>query len=230
MEIFDPQFWARCFAIVVLDLTLAGDNALVIALAVRKLPPRQQLLGRIWGTIGALALRIAFIAIISAILNVPLVQLAGGLLLLWVAWRLVRQADEEGEEVRHGSSLREAVWIIVVADAVMSLDNVLGIAAAAHGDFLLVLFGVGLSLPLVVWGSGLLARLMNRYPWVVWIGGGILGWVAGEMVLRDRVVVERLGQAVVDVLHYLLPSLLAVVLTWLGWWFARRRRATPALR
>ena len=230
MEIFDPQFWARCFAIVVLDLTLAGDNALVIALAVRRLPPRQQLLGRIWGTIGALALRVAFIAIISAILNVPLVQLAGGLLLLWVAWRLVRHADEDGEEVRHGSSLREAVWIIVVADAVMSLDNVLGVAAAAHGDLLLVVFGIGLSLPLVVWGSGLLARLMNRYPWVVWIGGGILGWVAGEMILRDRLVVERLGQAVVDVLHYPLPSLLAVVLTCLGWWFARRRRAAPALR
>jgi YjbE family integral membrane protein len=223
VELLDPQFWARCFAIVVLDLTLAGDNALVIALAVRRLPPRQQFLGRLWGTAGALALRLAFIAIISAILEVPLVQLGGGLLLLWVAWRLVQQGGGEGEEVRQGGSIWEAVWIIVVADAVMSLDNVLGVAAAAHGDMLLVVFGIGLSLPLVVWGSGILARLMNRFPWIVWIGGGILGYVAGEMMLRDHLVEARLGEQLIHGLHYGLPGVLAVTLTALGWWFARAR-------
>ena len=229
MEIFDPQFWARCFAIVVLDLTLAGDNALVIALAVRTLPPRQQFMGRLWGTFGALALRLAFIAIISAILEIPFVQAGGGLLLLWIAWKLVRQDEGGPDDVRHGTSLWESVWIIVVADAVMSLDNVLGVAAAAHGDFLLVVFGVGLSLPLVVWGSGILARLMNRFPWIVWVGGGILGFVAGEMILRDRVVGERLGEDLVEALHYPVPGVLGVVLTTLGWWFARARgEAEPA--
>jgi YjbE family integral membrane protein len=225
MEVVDPQFWVRALAITVLDLTLAGDNALVIALAVRKLPPRQQLLGRIWGTAGALGLRLLFIAIISAILAVPLVQLLGGLLLLWVAWRLVSHLEGEGEEVRQGASLWEAIWIIVVADAVMSLDNVLGVAAAAHGDMLLVVFGIGLSLPLVVWGSGVLARLMARFPWVVWVGGGILGYVAGEMMLRDRLAAEWLGEAVVHLLHYPLPLALGVGLTALGWWFARAGEA-----
>ncbi|MGH7895387.1 MAG: TerC family protein [Candidatus Binatia bacterium] len=227
LEVLHPEFWARALAIAVLDLTLAGDNALVIALAVRKLPPRQQLLGRLWGTAGALGLRLAFIAIISAILTIPLVQLVGGLLLLWVAWRLVQHDGREGEEVRHGSSLREAVWIIVVADAVMSLDNVLGVAAAAHGDMLLVVFGIGLSLPIVVWGSGVLARWMSRFPWIVWIGGGILGYVAGEMILRDPLVVEGLGEHVVHALHYLVPGLLAATFTAFGWWFARAR-AVPA--
>jgi len=230
MEILDPQFWARCFAIVVLDLTLAGDNALVIALAVRKLPRRQQLLGRLWGTAGALGLRLAFIAVVSAILDTPLVQLGGGVLLLWVAWRLVHQQEDDADHVRQGASLWEAVWIIVVADAVMSLDNVLGVAAAAHGDFLLVAFGIGLSLPLVVWGSGILARLMNRFPWIVWLGGGILGYVAGEMMLRDRIVVERLGEALVEALHYPVPVALAVALTALGWWFARRRPVAADVR
>jgi YjbE family integral membrane protein len=224
MELFDPQFWARCVAIVILDLTLAGDNALVIALAVRKLPAHQQLLGRIWGTAGALALRLLFIAIISAILGVPFVQLGGGILLLWVAWRLVRHVEGEAEEVRHGSSLWEAIWIIVVADAVMSLDNVLGVAAAAHGDMLLVVFGVGLSLPLVVWGSGILARLMNRFPWIVWVGGGILAYVAGEMVLRDPVVAAWIGTDVAHALHYAVPGILALVLTAVGWWSARDRQ------
>jgi YjbE family integral membrane protein len=229
VEILDPQFWARCLAIVILDLTLAGDNALVIALAVRRLPPRQQLLGRIWGTAGALVLRVAFIAIISALLDVPFVQLVGGLLLLWVAWRLVHQEEGEGEEVRHGSSLWEAVWIIVVADAVMSLDNVLGVAAAAHGDMLLVVFGIGLSLPLVVWGSGILATMMNRFPWIVWLGGGILAYVAGEMILRDPEAVGWLGEPLATTLHHPAPAVLAAAFTAIGWWSARRR-ARRALR
>jgi len=219
-EVLHPEFWARALAITLLDLTLAGDNALVIALAVRKLPRRQQLLGRIWGTVGALGLRLLFIAIISAILAVPFVQLAGGLLLLWVAWRLVQHHEGGGEQVKAGASLWEAVWIIVVADAVMSLDNVLGVAAAAHGDMLLVVFGVGLSLPLVVWGSGVLARMMARFPWIVWLGGGILGYVAGEMILRDHLVADWLGE-LVHALHYPMPLALGLGLTAVGWWFAR---------
>ena len=170
----DPEFWARWLSIVILDITLAGDNALVIALAVRSLPRGMQFWGRIWGSMGAVGLRLLFITIITYLLRIPLLQVAGGLLLIWIALKLVRQ-DVEGDgegHVRHGTSLWEAVWIIVVADVVMSLDNVLAVAGAAHGNLLLVVFGIALSLPLVVWGSGLLARLMNRYPWIVWLGGG----------------------------------------------------------
>src|SRR5438552_6418030 len=130
----DPEFWARLFGIVLIDLTLAGDNALVIALAVRSLPRRQQLWGRLLGTLGAVALRLIFIAVASAALTIPFVQLIGGLLLVWIAVKLVRGEPGAEHDLRGGTSLANAVWVILVADAVMSLDNVLGVAAAADGD------------------------------------------------------------------------------------------------
>ena len=117
----------------------------------------------------------------------------GGLLLLWIAIRLVRPGGSAEGHVRHGTSLRQAVWIIVVADVTMSLDNVLAVAAAAHGDMLLVSLGIALSLPIVVWGSGFLARLMTRHAWIIWVGGGILGYVAGEMITDDPLVRAWLG-------------------------------------
>ncbi|MGH7356499.1 MAG: TerC family protein [Candidatus Rokuibacteriota bacterium] len=220
----DPQFLARWFAIVILDLTLAGDNALVIALAVRTLPRRQQFWGRMWGSAGAVVLRLAFIAIISYLLRIPFVQFVGGLALIWIALKLVRQTGNddgaEHDKARHGTTLTQAIWIIIVADVVMSLDNVLAVAAAAHGDLILVVFGIAFSLPLVVWGSGILARLMNRFPWIIWLGGGILGYVAGEMMLKDPLVAGRLGYAA-EALHYPLPIALGVCITALAWWFAR---------
>src|SRR5712691_9439809 len=210
----DPEFWARWFTIVVIDLTLAGDNALVLALAVRRLPRRQQFLGRIWGTLGAVVMRVLFIAAVTLLLRITLLQLAGGILLVWIALKLVRQETGAEEQVRrHGTSLGEAIWLIMVADMVMSLDNVLAIAAAAHGDLVLVVFGIALSLPLVVWGSGILAVLMARYAWIVWLGGGILGYVAGEMILKDRFIVGRLGPALADQLHRFLPIALGVLMT-----------------
>ena len=217
--LLDPEFWARWLGIVVIDLTLASDNALVIALAVRHLPPQQQLLGRLWGTAGAVVLRIAFIAVATLLLRVPFLQLVAGLLLAWIAIKLLRQPmGGHGLRAREGASLTDAVWIIVVADAVMSLDNVLAVAAAARGNLLLVVFGIALSLPLVVWGSGLLADLMHRFTWIVWVGGGILGYVAAEMIVEDPTLKRWLGEAV-EALS-VLPALLGVVMTALGWWFA----------
>ena len=218
----DPEFWIRLAGIVLIDLTLAGDNALVIALAVRSLPPRQQLLGRMWGTAGAVGLRLAFIAVATWLLALPFVQLAGGLLLLWIAVKLVVMNADGDHKVRHGTSLREAIWIIMLADAAMSLDNVLAVAAAAQGDFVLVAFGIGLSLPLVVWGSGLLARLMNRWPAIIWLGGGVLGWVAGEMIVRE-VIHRWLGEA--NGWSHAAPAIPAVAIAALGWWAQRARAA-----
>jgi YjbE family integral membrane protein len=219
----DPEFWARWLSIVIIDLTLAGDNALVIALAVRTLPPRQQFWGRIWGSIGAVGLRLLFITIITYLLKIPFLQVVGGVLLIWIALKLVRQESGAEEHVKQGTSLWEAVWVIIVADVVMSLDNVLAVAAAAHGDLTLVIFGIALSLPLVVWGSGILARLMVRFPWIIWIGGGILGYVAGEMILKDRLVHEWLGPWA-DALHVPVALALAAIITALGWWYAQRGR------
>jgi YjbE family integral membrane protein len=216
MFLMEPEFWARVLGIIIIDLTLAGDNALVIALAVRNLPKRQQFLGRIWGTAGAVGLRLAFIAIATWLLRIPFLQLVGGLLLLWIAFKLVHHETGAEEHVRQGGSLREAIWIIIVADAIMSLDNVLAVAAAAHGDMTLVVFGIALSIPIVVWGSGLLATLMNRFIWIIWIGGAILGYVAGEMILKDK------GFGWIDhsspVVGWL-PVVPAVILFILGWWF-----------
>jgi YjbE family integral membrane protein len=216
MFLMEPEFWARVLGIIIIDLTLAGDNALVIALAVRNLPKRQQFLGRIWGTAGAVGLRLAFIAIATWLLRIPFLQLVGGLLLLWIAFKLVHHETGAEEHVRQGGSLREAIWIIIVADAIMSLDNVLAVAAAAHGDMTLVVFGIALSIPIVVWGSGLLATLMNRFIWIIWIGGAILGYVAGEMILKDK------GFGWIDhsspVVGWL-PVAPAVILFVLGWWF-----------
>jgi len=220
--LFEPEFWARLASIILIDLTLAGDNALVIALAVRTLPKRQQFFGRLWGTAGAVVLRLAFIVVATWLLAIPLLQAVGGVLLVWIALRLVRQNAEIAGHVRQGATLREAIWIIMIADAAMSLDNVLAVAAAAHGDLLLVVVGIGLSLPLVVWGSALLAWLMNRLTWIVWLGGGVLGYFAGDMMLRDQAVERWLG----PLPGWLEagPVLLALLIAALGWRFAQNGR------
>jgi len=228
-EVATTEFWFRWIQIVILDLTLAGDNALVIALAVRKLPARQQWQGRLWGTVGAVSLRIAFIAIISVLLRIPLLPAAGGLVLLWIAVKLLSQEGhaEAEHQVRQGTTLLEAIWIIVVADVVMSLDNVLAISGAAHGDMILVIFGVGLSIPIVIWGSGLLARLMARLWWIVDVGAGILGWVAGEMILGDRVVQDWIGGHPNAMVTRAVQGILALLVIFVGRAWARRhaRRA-----
>src|SRR3989442_5609346 len=214
--LMDPEFWARAVGIMVIDLTLAGEHALVIALGVRTLPTRQQLWGRVWGTVGAVGLRLAFIAVATFLLRIPLLQLVGGVLLFWIALKLVRKETGAEGHVRQGSSLREAVWIIILADAVMSLDNVLAVAAAAHGDMTLVVFGIALSLPIVVWGSGLLATLMNRFVWIIWLGGGVLGYVAGEMVLKDQSLARWIDHTAPGL--GLLPLVPAAIIVALGWW------------
>ena len=217
--LLDGEFLARLGTIIVIDLLLAGDNALVIALAVRSLPRRQQFYGRIFGTIGAVILRIGLITVTTILLGMPFLKFAGGLLLIWIAVKLVRPDTDAGGHVRQGTSLKSAIWIIMVADLVMSLDNVLGVAAAAAGDMKLVVVGIAISIPIVVWGSGILARLMSRFTWIVWIGGGVLGYVAGEMALTDDAVRPWVG----EVIHRTVPLLLAVLLTALGWWLARSR-------
>jgi len=224
--LMSPEFWVRLGSITVLNLLLSGDNALVIALAVRTLPRRQRIAGQVWGALGAVALRLAFVGIVTMLLTVPFLQFVGGLLLVWISVKLVRPEVAGDQAGRHGTSLWEAIWIIVVADVTMSLDNVLAIAAAAHGDFMLVMFGIGLSLPIVVWGAGLLARLMNRYTWVVWLGGGLLGYVAGEMMLDDPIIARWLGETAA-VLHRPLPIALGAIVTGLGWWFGRMARQRP---
>ena len=218
----DLGYLTQIGKIVLLDLVLAGDNAVVIALAVRTLPARQQFWGRIWGTFGAVALRLAFIFVVTWLLKIPLLQVAGALMLVWIALKLVRhsEGDGSGHDVKQGATLMGAVWIIIVADVIMSLDNVLSVAGAAHGDMQLVIFGIGLSIPIVIWLSAVLSSLMNRFPWIVWVAAGVLGEVAGKMILDDVFVVERFGHVAWPV-HLALRLPLFVLLTAAGWWFAQ---------
>jgi YjbE family integral membrane protein len=175
--------------IVWIDLVLAGDNAVVIALAVRNLPARQRLIGIIAGAGAAVLLRVALTFVATQLLAIRFVQLGGGVMILWIALKLLRQNEGAPEEGGAGArGLWQAVWMIVVADITMSLDNVLAVAGASRGHFGLLLFGLALSIPLVVFASNLISRLMARFQIVVFIGAAILGKVGGEMILSDPVV------------------------------------------
>jgi len=219
----DPGFWIRLLEIGFLNLLLSGDNAVLIALAVRSLPKRQRVLGQIWGTLGAIVLRLAFVGIVSRLLELAFLRAAGALVLLWIAYKLVQPEGGEPEAGRHGRSFWHAVWLILVADVTMSLDNVLAIAAAARGDMMLVSIGIAMSVPIVIVGSSVLATLMNRYPAIIWVGGGVLGFVAGEMLLDDPVVLRALGQGLDAGLKLPVAIAMAGTLTAIGWRLSQKR-------
>ena len=213
------EFMVRWLSIVVLDLTLAGDNAVVIAMAVRSLPMTQQKKGIFWGAFGAVVLRVAVTFVAAQLLMVPLLQFGGGVLLLWIAWKLLRQPPGTGEEhTRSSASLWEAIKIIVLADFIMSVDNMLAVAAASKGSFFLLMFGLGLSIPIIMFCSALVAKLMNKYPWLVLLGAAILGWVAGEMIVADKLVGGRLAPELTHAAHRAVPLLLAVGVVVVGRW------------
>jgi YjbE family integral membrane protein len=214
---FNAEFIARFLSITILDLTLAGDNAVVIGMAVRSLPQKQQRLGIFWGAFGAIALRVAVTFIAAQILLIPFLQFAGGVLLLWIAWKLMQNppGSGEGEHVRAAAGLFEAVKIIILADFIMSTDNMLAVAAASKGSFFLLMFGLGLSIPIIMFCSAMVARLMNKWPWLVILGAAILGWVSGEMIVADKLInpyLEPLGKLI----HYAIPVGLAALITVFG--------------
>jgi YjbE family integral membrane protein len=179
------HFLLSGLSIVLIDLLLAGDNALVIAMAVRSLPNRQRRIGSSTGAALAVALRVALTAIAARILTVPYLQLAGGILIVWIALKVLADASDPPDSAPAPMRLLQAVWYIVLADLTMSTDNILAIAGASKGHFGLILFGLCLSIPFVVLSSNLLARLMDRFPALIYVGAAILGKVGGEMILTD---------------------------------------------
>ncbi len=174
--------------IVLIDLALSGDNALVIGMAARGLPPRRRRLAISLGAGGAVALRVAAAAIATVLLRIPYLQLGGGIVLALIAYRLVRPENGQGRSVSAARSLPEAIGIILLADAAMSTENILGVAAAAHGDIPLLVFGLALSIPIVLFGSSLIASLLDRFPQVVWLGAAALAWTAADLILGDPAV------------------------------------------
>jgi len=197
-------------SIILIDLLLAGDNALVIALAVRSLPPRQRRWGIGLGAGLAVALRVALTALAARLLRLEYLQMAGGLFVLWIAWKVLADASEPPEHVPAARRLWQAVWYVSMADLTMSVDNILAIAGASKGNLGLLIFGLCLSIPFVVFASNLLSKLMDRFPVLVYVGVGILGKVAGDMVMADPVMLRWLHPA--GWLRYAVDALLVLAL------------------
>ncbi|MBI2308649.1 MAG: TerC family protein [Rhodocyclales bacterium] len=187
--LLSPEFWVAVLQIIMIDLVLSGDNAVVIALACRNLPAEQRRRGILWGVAGAVGLRVVLTMAAAVVMNMPWLKLAGGLLLLWIGVKLLVPEDDDGHAISPADHLWGAVRTIIVADFVMSLDNVIAVAGASHGNLGLLVFGLLVSIPLIVWSSQIVLHLMERWPVVVVIGAALLGWVAGTMIWSDPAVV-----------------------------------------
>ncbi|KVE35419.1 TerC family protein [Burkholderia sp. BDU5] len=190
LEFFASLHWGAVVQIIVIDILLGGDNAVVIALACRNLPAQQRVRGVLWGTAGAIVLRVLLIAFAVLLLDVPLLKFAGGVLLLWIGVRLMAPAADAHDNIKPADRLWEAVKTIVIADAVMSLDNVIAIAGAAEQAdpghrIALVIFGLIVSIPIIVWGSTLVLKLLDRFPIFITLGAALLGWIAGGLMVND---------------------------------------------
>jgi YjbE family integral membrane protein len=202
------DFFTALMSIVLIDLILAGDNAVVIAAAVRSLPRKQRQKGILLGAGAAVVLRVVLTYFAAQLLQMSYVKLIGGLFILWIAVKLFVDSSPEEEARQNAHSILQALWVIVVADLTMSVDNVLAVAGASKGNLFLLLFGLGLSIPFVVFTSSLLSMLMDKYPLIIYAGAGILGKVGGEMIFTDPIVVERIQ--IPEVLLYGLEALFAV--------------------
>jgi YjbE family integral membrane protein len=198
MDFSSPEFWLAVGQIIMIDILLGGDNAVVIALACRKLPPAQRRLGIMWGTAGAVVLRVVLIMFALTLLKLPFLKLIGALLLLWIGIKLLMADDDDDHaNIKPSDKLWAAVKTVIVADFVMSLDNVIAIAGAAEGagadhQFALVVFGLVVSIPIIVWGSQIVLGLMSRYPVIITLGAMLLGWIAGTMAVGDPAITPYL--------------------------------------
>jgi len=185
MDLFTPQFLFSALSIVLIDVLLGGDNAVVIAMVVKSLPPKQRRIGIAAGAGGAVVLRIIFTFFAAQLLQVRFIKFVGGLFILWIAVKMLMDAEPDPEGQPRAQTLWRAMWLILIADLTMSIDNILAVAAASKGHIGLLIFGLGLSIPFVIFTSSLLSRFMDRFPIVVYIGAAILGRVGGEMMITD---------------------------------------------
>lgn len=207
------EFWVGLFEIILINIVLSGDNAVVIALACRNLDEKYQKKAVFLGSFGAIALRVGLTFVAVYLLQIPYLNLIGGILLLWIAIKLLK--GEEEEDIEGSSNLMGAIKTIIIADLVMSLDNVVAVAGAANGNMVLILIGLAISIPLIIWGSQILMVIMDKFPIIIILGAGLLGYTAGEMILSDRAIhhfFEDLNQS----FHIIIPLLLAVFVVVVG--------------
>lgn len=223
--VMTPDFWIDLLKIIMINIVLSGDNAVVIALASRSLPPQQQKQAIMFGSVGAIVLRIILTFFAVVLLGQPWLKLIGAALLLWIGIGLLKGDDDE-EELEGHSNLVAAIRTIVVADLVMSLDNVIGVAAAAKGNLLLLILGLVISIPLIIFGSTLILKLMNRFPVIITAGAALLGWVAGEMAISDPALKTWIGDiGEHHILHWVVPAAGALLVVAVGKWLASRTGA-----
>ena len=230
MELFTTPWWTALLAIVLIDLVLAGDNAIVIALAARRLPKQLQTKAIVWGTVGAIVVRSAMTVGVVWLLKVPGLMLVGGLGLLWIAYKLLAdQGNDEGEHGVGATTFWGAMKTIVVADALMGIDNVLGVAGAAHGSFGLVVIGLLISIPIVVFGSTLVLKLVQRFPVIIQLGSAVLAFTAAKMIVNEGLLssVFKGGETVHDVAYWGFCLLAIVGVLAAGRWNSRRQAAAP---
>lgn len=222
MDITSPQFWVAVLQIIAIDIVLGGDNAVVIALASRRLQEKQRNLAIFWGVFGAIGLRVVLIFFALQLLAIPFLKIVGALLLLWIGVKLLQPEPENGgHEIDASTTLLGAIKTIIIADAVMSLDNVIAIAGAAKDSIGLVVFGLVVSVPIIVWGSKLVMKLMDRFPVTIAIGAGLLGWIAGDMAVTDATT-KAWVNANMPLLHWIAPATGALLIVALGKWLAAR--------
>lgn len=232
-EFLTAHFWVAVGQIILIDILLGGDNAVVIALACRQLPESQRLKGVIWGTVGAILLRVALIAFAITLLQVPFLKIAGAALLIWIGVKLITPHDEDSHgNIQASDKLWSAVKTVIVADLVMSIDNVIAIAGAAQNageqhQMALVIFGLVVSIPIIVWGSQIVLKLMDRFPVIILLGGMLLGWIAGGMFQTDPMLKDLIPQE--QSWHYALGAAGALLVLAIGQTLkARRARGKKA--
>ena len=230
MELTSAAFWAALGSIILANILLSGDNAVVIAMAARSLPPHQQKKAILFGSAAAIVMRIVLTLIAVEMLKWPFLKIVGGLLLLYIGVTLMLEDDGDGHQGgQENAGLMTAIRTILIADLVMSLDNVLAVAAAAKGDTLLLVIGLAISIPLIIFGSTMLIKVMERFPIIITLGAALLGWLAGEMVVTDPAFIERFGVQP-DWRHLLAGAFGAGLVVLLGWYRNRNAKAsaTPA--
>lgn len=232
LEFLQTLSWAAVFQIILIDILLGGDNAVVIALACRNLDAKRRMQGIMWGTAGAIILRVILIAFALTLLSIPFLKIVGALLLVWIGVKLLIPEDDAHGNIQGSASIMAAVKTIIVADFVMSLDNVIAIAGAAQGahpdhQLGLVIFGLVVSVPIIIWGSTIVLKLIDRFPIVVTFGAALLGWIAGGMLITDIFIVDRFGEptAMMKIAAEVAGAVLIVLL---GKGIARRKQVADA--
>ncbi len=229
MDMFSTPWWSALLAIVLIDLVLAGDNAIVIALAARNLPPRLKGKAILWGTVGAIGVRALMTVGVVWLLKIPGLMAVGGLALLWIAYQLLADSGSEAHDGPSATTFMGAMKTIIVADALMGVDNVLGVAGAAHGAFDLVLIGLLISVPIVVYGSTVVLRLVERFPVIIQLGAAVLAFTAAKMVVSEPLLMPVFGDAhsvlqpVQTAARWSVYTMAVLGVLAAGWWAQRRR-------